>query len=254
MYQHIMSLQCKGDFAYIVPIGDIHLGHREIIAQDALDKLQGYIDWIGDPKNNAYTFLNGDIFDVATMHSVSSPFDQVGSLNEHIKFAEKLFRPIRKRIIGAVRGNHENRLRKLANFNPLETLCAHLDIQYYNISVVIRLDVGQISYLNYFHHTTGGGGTPGGKLNRTRKMCDIYPLGDVFFGSHSHSLHATVIEKIVPNRSMTRNVLHRQAVVGCGHYLSYNNSYAEEAMLECTKTGSPRVRYNGKIKDVHVSL
>ncbi|NLK34125.1 MAG: hypothetical protein GX301_01560 [Gracilibacteraceae bacterium] len=53
-----------------MPLSDFHLG-------DPLfdeEKLQGYIKWIKDNKN-AYTFINGDIFDVAIEGSKGSQYE-----------------------------------------------------------------------------------------------------------------------------------------------------------------------------------
>ena len=161
---------------------------------------------------------------------------------------------MRKKIIGAVSGNHEDRLVKIANYNPLETLCAELGVEFYGISVSVRFDVGSQKYFGYFHHTTGGGGTPGGKLNRTHKLIEIYPMADFVCSAHSHQLHSSPTIKFIPNEDGTRNISHRIVGVGCGHYLDYANSYAEKAMLQPAKIGSPRIRLNGEEKDVHVSF
>ncbi|MGB9693807.1 MAG: hypothetical protein ACPLYF_03090, partial [Fervidobacterium sp.] len=59
----------NSDRVYLVPLGDIHAGAKGV----DIEKLKGYIDWIAK-EPHAYTFLMGDVFDVATIASPTNPF------------------------------------------------------------------------------------------------------------------------------------------------------------------------------------
>jgi hypothetical protein len=251
------------DRAYVIVIGDLHIGDKAF-GRVGLNKVRGYIDWVGEHPESR-VFLNGDIFNCATRQSKTSPFEQEGGLKDHMKLARALFEPIKKQIVGAVDGNHELRLMDFCGYSPVESLCAILNIPYYGDSVVIKFRVGSrsrgkgrektpnISYSFYFHHTTGGGGTPGGKLNRVYKMKDIIRDADVYCGSHNHALIAYPEDALLEGGRGSRILQKKQTFVSCGGYLEWHGSYAEKKMLPPAKIGSPRIRLNGKVRDVHVN-
>jgi len=250
------------DKVYLVPLGDIHLGARGV----DIAKLKGYIDWIKNTPS-AYTFLMGDIWDVATLASASNPHYQEMNLNEAIKFAYDLFSPIKDRILGGISGNHEERLEKYAGFNPLQTFCEALEIPYAGYSAVIRFRIGTlkrksgmisplVEYLLFSHHSTGGGSTLGGKLNRSVKLEEIFEGADAYLIGHSHA--KILGEKSIAYLSKSGNgkatiKYKRIAYIDCGSFLEYDNSYAEMQMLSPSTTGAVRLRMDGTKKDLHIS-
>ncbi|MDP2693130.1 MAG: hypothetical protein Q8O88_05850, partial [bacterium] len=170
--------------ADLIPLGDMHLGD-EYFTKKSLFKLKGYIDWI---KQNPHSrvVLTGDIFNVATRTSKTSPFSR-NWIEDEVDYAVTLFEPIKKQIIGAVDGNHENRLLEFANYSLTKELCYKLSTKEHKViycaeSCMLFLKVGKKltgiskkfrsgersdqTYSIYIHHTTGGGSTVGGKLNR----------------------------------------------------------------------------------------
>ena len=110
------------------------------------------------------------------------------------------------------------------------------------------------SYMSYFHHTTGGGGTIGSGLNRVEKLEGIVQGCDFYCGFHNHKLsHAdTMVFRPNPHsKTIDEKVVH---FITCGGYLGYNGSYAERGMMKPVKLGSPRIRLSGSTEDVHVSI
>jgi hypothetical protein len=254
---------------YLYTIGDIHLGSPNF-SKDAEKKLRGYINFIEETPN-ARCFLMGDVFDTCTLTSKSDPFTSTMTLNQAEKYAKKLFWPIRKKIIGGIKGNHENRLIKLARYSPVESLCENLNTPYYGTSVVLRFNLGlnknggsggvqshRVCYYGYFHHMTGGGGTPGGKFNRVFKMASIMEDMDFYCGAHVHQLGHFIDRVGRPNRIKGTVEMVKRAFILTGGFLDYRNSYAEEAMLSPTKLGSPRIRMDAgsnhdHTKDLHIN-
>lgn len=176
--------------------------------------------------------------------------------------ALEIFRPYKDQIIGATDGNHEARVLDMFGFSPMQSFCSELKIPYCGWSAVIRLKVGKRdgnrfrqNYFIYAHHTTGGGGTIGGKLNRVIKLRDIVDGVDVYLGSHNHQLAVAPQDVFYP--SCQGGLIKRRIwYVDCGSYLSWDNSYAEKGMLAPSKLGSPRIRFSGECDnhDVHISL
>jgi hypothetical protein len=209
----------------------------------------------------------GDVFDVSTLASASNPHYSAMNLNEAIRFAYDLFSPIKDRILGGVSGNHEQRLEKYAGFNPLQTFCETLGIPYAGYSAVLRFKTGKykrktglvspnVEYLMFLHHSTGGGSTLGGKLNRAVKLEEVFEGADAYLIGHSHA--KILGEKSVAYLSKSGNgkatiKYKRIAYIDCGSFLEYDGSYAEEKMLAPSTTGAVRIRMNGVKKDLHIS-
>jgi len=250
------------DKVYLIPLGDLHLGSPNI----DWDKFIGYIDWVKE-HSTAYIFLMGDIFDTAVINGATNIFTQTMSLNSAMETFYNTIFPVKDRILGAITGNHEDRLLKRANFNPLQSLCEMKDIPYCGYSCVIRFRVGRykrksgrvspkVEYVFYAHHTTGGGSTPGGKLNRIDKLTKIFWGADAYLGAHNHfkaegEPRIYYLSKSGNGKATLK--AKRVHLIDTGSFVKWNNSYAEMKMLPPAETGVPRIRMDGKRKDLHVS-
>lgn len=247
------EIKVEADSCYLFPFGDIHIGDKNTDYGLA----ERNIDWV---KNTPDTYVvgTGDWLNCATMGSKSSVFTQDMDLTAQIERCVKLFEPIKDRILGVVSGNHEQRMESFAGYNPLGTVCQRLDVPYFGYSGVVVINVGlgavKRAYTGYLHHTTGGGNTPGGKINRVNALRSIVSNCDFYLGGHNHSLGA------MPTTTRCVDVAHktvkvkRQMLIDCGSYLKWDEGYAEMKGLEPTKLGSPRLRFNGTKRDIHVSL
>jgi hypothetical protein len=256
-----LEKEVKEDCGYIIPIGDLHWGDKSF-KKEGKGKLKGYMDWVM-ARPNAYVFLMGDIYNTASRTSKTTPFeDDPNEFQEAIDFFENY----KERIIGAIDGNHESRMYDEFGISPMQLFCKSLNIPYCKYSAVIRFKVGKRTckgaenryFQNYFiyaHHTTGGGGSVGGKLNRVVKLRDIVEGVDVFLGAHNHQLAVAPQDVFYP--SCQGGIKKRRIwYVDCGSFLEWKDSYAEKGMLVPAKLGSPRIRFSGKEDnhDVHVSL
>jgi hypothetical protein len=261
-----ISATIKADHAYLVPIGDIHLGDRAF-GKVGRHKLKGYLDWVAATPN-ARIFLMGDVFNVAGRGTKTSPFESSAS---EYQDAVGWFRPVRDKILGVIDGNHEARIVDQFGYSPLQGFCALLEIPYCGWSAVLELKVGKgrtNAYYCYMHHTTGGGGSLGGALNRSVKLQDIVQGVDVYCGGHNHQLVTGVKSVYRPDPDGQRVIARKVTYVDCGSYLDYEESYAEKGMYPPGKLGSPRLRFQGyrnaskkgraeshdATHDVHVSL
>ncbi len=239
----------KADAGYLIPIGDLHLGSTSFSAK-GLKLLMGYLDWVKE-RPNARIFLMGDIFDVATRASATSPFE---SSSTEYNRAVDLFAPYAKKIVGAIRGNHCQRLLNYSGYDPMEQFAKILKIPYMGLSTVLRLTVRQQAYYGYMHHSTGGGGSLGSALNRAVKLQDIVQGVDFYCIGHNHQLVNGSRVVYAPNQEGTAIEERRLWYIDCGSFLDYPESYAEMMMLSPGKLGSPRIRLDGKKRDIHVSM
>lgn len=252
----------NADKGYLIPLADFHIGDKGFDKK----KLQGYLDWV-QKESNARIWINGDVLNVATTGSVSSTFDQNLDLKQQIKVAIELLTPVKDKIIGAISGNHEQRLEHYCGYNPLIPVCNALDIPYLGYSAILAIKIqtsrrkrehkkageSQI-YTFYCHHTTGGGGTVGGKMNRVAKLKDVVGNVDGYIGSHNHQLGVIPVEARHYNIRGNRIDSQRQLLIDTGGFLKWDDGYAEKMQLTPTKLGAVRIRMNGLRKDLHCDL
>lgn len=263
----IASVDIPHDHGYLVPIGDLHRGDKHL-SKRGLAKLQGYMQWILD-RPNAYTFLMGDILNVASRGSKTNPFESMSGNDEYAASVE-LFRPLAKagKIIGCCTGNHEQRMYKDYGFNPLQPFCNELGIKYCGFSSCIKIRVGKKrrnssfnqTYWGFAHHGNGGGSL-GASMNRKVKLQEIVHGMDFYMAGHDHQLMVGTRNILLPYRDTIRH--QRVHYIDTGSFLDYDGSYAEEAAMPISKQGAPRIRFEGREDsggaqgghhDVHVSI
>lgn len=252
------EVKIPAEKAYCLPIGDIHWGDHAF-KKVGKEKLKANLDWLAEHRDHAFGVLMGDVFNVAGIHTKTSPFTSDSS---EYKEAEEFFKPYASLFVGAVRGNHEDRLRNTFGFDPLDLFCTHLGIPYFGASALLRIQVGARPDSNWFwnsyymavHHTTGGGGTLGNALNTVQKLEKVIPGCDVYAGGHTHQLVTGVRQHFIP--TPTGPKMQKVHYVVCGSYLDYEESYAEDKMMAPGKLGSPRIRFGGlrDKRDVHISI
>ena len=264
----VVKHQVREPFCYLYPISDVHLGSKDF-GEESEAKLRGYLNWV-EKTPEARITLVGDILNTATRDTKGSLADQKLHLKDQIDFAYELFKPVKEKIIGATDGWHETVLEKYCGLSPTTTLCALLGVEYLGYSGAIVLGVGQrkrtaeernptpnCTYIIYQHHTTGGGATPGGKINRIDRLRLLVANADVYLGAHNHALGAMPVTTHIIDERTGAVEERRQLLVDCGGYFQWNGSYAEAMQLPPLKRGSARIRFEGgggRTKDVHVDL
>ena len=261
----LLEKEDRRNFVYLLPLGDVHCGS----AQSDLTKFEGYLNWA--KKEKAYIFLMGDLYDTVTKDGVSDLFDCNMNLQESKHYLRDRLRPVKDLIVGAIIGNHEQRLVRFAGCDLIEDLCDDLGVPYCGFSSVLHIGVGhnarhradgdktcsRISYTAFMHHTTGGGATPGGKLNRVYKLTDLFEGADLLIGAHNHMEIAGTVDRYRLHRTDDgKSILKPDKVflIDSGSFLNWDGSYAEQMMLPPSHTGAPRIRLDGLRHDIHVSL
>jgi len=260
------------DHIYFVPIGDFHCGDKSALGGSkpegikATKKFRDMVKWIKDTPE-AYTFLMGDIFDSTIRSSIGNVHDNQFNLGEAKEYVTEELRPIKHKIIGVIEGNHEERISKAVGDSPIIDLSKYLDIEYFpNWCAYLFLNVGNNKdfkndkyrpylYTAFLHHMIGGGATPGGKINRLKKMKGM-ALADLYCGAHVH-IKGTFKEKyIVPDIRTKQIIEDQETYVATGSFMGYA-SYSIKGMYEKPATGAVRIRLNGspeKGKDIHASI
>ena len=241
------------DNCIILPLSDIHVGDPHFNEKKYLKM----IEWI---KNNPNVFvtLGGDLINNAIVGSVSDIYGEVKTPTQAKKWVVKSLMPIKDRIIGVVQGNHENRSKKLTNWDITEDIAEELEAPYNAEALYINIKLGnyknngRVNYTMYLTHGSGGGGTPGGRMNSIYKANKIV-LADLYVMGHVHNMGTFPDTIFVPDlRHKRLEQVKRQYVVS-GSYTEYGG-YSEAFMMAPGKTGCPRIHLSGMKKNFHVSI
>ena len=149
----------------IIPIGDVHVGDEF----SDLKMFKNVVDYVM-AKPNRYVILNGDLMDMALTTSVSDSYGAVLSPSQQIKKVADILRPLKKRILGMLGGNHEFRVYKSTGIDISRYLALELGIEhlYCDNSFMLFVKVGESQtsrpskikqqvYSIFVQHGHGGG-------------------------------------------------------------------------------------------------
>ena len=78
--------------------------------------------------DNVYCLLNGDIMDNATTTSVGDTYTQIYSPEQQIDLITELFLPIKDKILGITKGNHEHRSYKKEGIDVMKFVARNLGL------------------------------------------------------------------------------------------------------------------------------
>jgi len=140
-------------YAEVVFLGDSHLGSPQFDRPRFLSMLEYCL------KNSIYTFLMGDMIELATRHSVGGGVyeQEFAGQTQHEQMVE-LLRPLAKKglILGSLQGNHEERVYKESGVNISKALARELDVPYLGDACWNTFRVGKQVYSIYSLHGRSG--------------------------------------------------------------------------------------------------
>lgn len=241
------------DCIYLLGVSDLHVGAPE---HDAV-YTENLLRWVKETPN-AYLLLNGDLANCATKSSKSDVYEETMSPNEQRKYLSKLFVPIKDRVLGLTEGNHEQRIRRDTSIDICQDLAEALDCPYGREALLLQVRLGQgrnkkpLSYLIYATHGWSAARTAGGKVNMGVSLPNIV-FADCYIVGHTHTKY--VYEKIylMPDEQNRKVRRVKQIIASSGSILDYGG-YAVGKGYPPGAKGIPRIRLDGKRKDVHASI
>lgn len=190
----------------IICLADVHYGN-EAFDETFFTNVMDYIY----RNENVYVVLNGDLIEGQTKNAPSSVFSQTtASIQEQIGWIVEKLKPIANRIISVCGGNHDSdRQMKEVGITPTDmivSLLAQVDPTITErycqdssgcfdfINIGFRPKNNNRRYTTAFtlfhQHSTGGGTTKGGQVNRSVKTRDSMPPSMVVITSHVHNPEA----------------------------------------------------------------
>jgi len=224
----------------LVPFGDVHFGAKEC----NIERAKKTIEWIIS-KPDARVILMGDLLNSSTKVSVGAgTFDETTSGQAQYDFMLEMLKPIKDKIYGALQGNHEERVRKETGYDITKMLAKDLGCKYYGFGCFTKLKVKDQNYIIYSTHGSSGATLPYTKIKKALDM-GKYIESDVLLYAHVHSLQVhTQQYKSVNIRNKTVEKRSKYYVL-TGHYLNYEDSYAEMKNIVPEKQGSPTITFTG---------
>lgn len=236
--------------AYIIPIGDVHLGNKGCNVR----KLQYVINLILKTPN-CYTIILGDLAETATKESVGKAmFDEDIHLPDQIAAIVSALKPLalKGKILGVITGNHEMRMEYLTGINPMFMIADKLDIPYLGFQGYIRANVGQQSYNIMCHHGVGGGSTAAGKMKSAERLNKVADA-DIYISGHTHGLNY-FFDEIMTFGQSDEIIPKKRHYVSAGSFLDYWDGYAEMKLLQPSTCGSVFIELRNDVKDVRVTI
>ena len=237
----------KADEVKLIPLGDIHLGEAGCDTK----LLKGTLDYI--KKSDSQVIGMGDYINAGTRNSVSDIYSETMNPMEEYETMIEYLEPIKENIWGFLVGNHEYRIWRESGINVAKFMAKELDTKYLGFSIFTKLKVKNQNYSIYATHGSSGAWTPEGKLRAVRKLGESFDA-DVYLMGHVHDLSVQSEERRAINYKNKVIDRRKRYYVITGHFLNYEDSYAEMRNMKPGKKGIAKIKFFGDRWDCHVSI
>lgn len=237
------------DYAELIFWGDVHWGHPGCNVRRA----QSMLDYCLE--NKVYILGMGDYIEAGLRESVGdSVYIQEFNPDKQAEQMVGLLMPLAKAglLIGMLRGNHEARISKETSVDITKWMARVLDVPYLGAACWNLLYVGSQSYTLYALHGSTGSRFIHTKLKAVTDISHNFDA-DIIAMGHVHELADDWL--IVQQVSRTRKVVaeRKKILLLTGHYLNYDDSYAQEKGYGVGKQGSPKLKLFSEKSDLHAS-
>ena len=244
--------------AYVIPLSDLHIG-----AGFNERKFKGYRDWILE-RDNAYCVVLGDVTDNSIADSIGDVYGTMRP-DEQKDMAEEVLRPLAEagKILAWVDGNHERRSSKKTDQFIGKDLCKILGI--YDIydpnGIYMFVSVGydrakglrnRNVYTGFVIHGYTGARRAGGKANAMEDMARGVQA-DFYICAHAHAKMVFPSYSLLPETRSKSLRFRKRTHVMAGSFQSWGG-YAIQKCYQPTPMGSPRLRLDGRLLDLHCSV
>ena len=218
-------------------IADVHLGAKEHKEKEWADFCSNFLN---DP--NAYLILGGDLINNGTKNSISGPFEDIMRPREQKIVMAEMLKPLSKRILCAIPGNHEGRSGKDADDDPMYDIMCKLNLEdlYRENMAFIKLQLGKQSkapnsnsftYVLAVVHGTGGGIWTGAAVNRNERFGYTIDGVDALLVGHSHKPYVAQPGKIVVDPQNNKVTVKPFKIVVATSWMNYGGYPARKEML-----------------------
>lgn len=252
-----VDLECSEHRPIICPFGDMHYGSNNFNKKLFEENLQ----WAWENKN-VYIIGMGDWLEAATRTSVGAGvYDQNSIAGDQLNDVVNLFKPFADegRILGITNGNHEDRIYNATGVDVTRVMASMLNVPYFKNGGFFRIRVGpkqaknaQIYHI-YATHGSSGATLPHTKIKRCLDLATFIDA-DVYIMGHVHDSQIITQEyQCIDNRN--KQILKRDKYyVLTGHYLDWQDSYAQAKSMRPSKQGTPKIKLSNEVYRIRISL
>jgi len=239
----------RPDTFYIYPIGDIHAGSIHCAEHKIRDKVEEIRQ-----QRNAYWIGMGDYADSITQKDRRWNTQEIANWVERDNIAEterqfvsNLLKPIAKKCICLLTGNHEETIHKELQYNLTGNVCKDLDVPYGGYSSFIRLlfkrKGSTESHIVKVHawHGAGAAQTEGARLMRLMRLVNEMEA-DVYLMGHLHAMTQHQPDRLAIRGNKIKSVPLIAAITGSWLTTYTQNappSYAEMLGFKPSRIGCP---------------
>ncbi len=224
--------------------------------------------------HNMFTVLTGDLCESAIKSSKGDLFTQVGTPQDQRDQMIEWLYPIRKKILGMVSGNHEDRIYKDAGVDICKDIAVALGIPYRPEGLLIKISFGSgneghpekpYTYFIYFTHGYGGARTKSSKAVKVERTA-TWIHADCYIMSHDHVVNAAPDVYLLPDPRTHKEMIgkrefdvgrikaHRKILVKANAFLKWGG-YAERLGFPPSDLDTPVITFSGSGKPrVHVTV
>lgn len=236
----------------LLPLFDVHVG----MAQARLDLLEEICNALL-PIPNAYAILGGDLMEAATKDAPgNASFTQTKRIQEQADYLQDLLTPLAKagRILAGIPGNHERRLIKSVDYDPMATIAKSLGFPYESGGqAYLQLQVGSCGYLVFAYHGRGSAATVGARVNQALKLRSIFPDAHLYLTGHTHQPFVAKVGWPRADGSGQLRTQH-QYIVSVPSFVEYFGSYAEADAATPLPVGFTYLKLGGMSERIEVHM
>lgn len=151
---------------------------------------KGFQECINTVKNKEHALMVavGDVLEMALKDSIGSVYGQQLRPHDQVVLFRDEIKPVAHKVLLMMPGNHENRVIKAADIDPLEIgICDYYGIPYFNEPTIMVVSWKNLFFTFYFRHGKSGSTTPGGKLNAAARPLSFLPHIQFVVMAHVHT-------------------------------------------------------------------
>ena len=241
----------------IPPISDAHFGNS-LFSKRHFMRTLGFLE-----KPNAYTVGNGDLCESTLRTSKGEIFKQIGSPEDQRDQMIEWLYPYRKKILGLVDGNHEDRIYKEAGIHIMKDIAKALGVPYRPEGLLHKISFGDgnrrtkgkpFVFWLYQTHGYGGARTKSSKAVKVERTA-TWIHADFYVMSHDHVVNAAPDVYLLPDPRtraekykgeetgfrIGRVTAHRKMLIKTNAYLKWGG-YAEFGGFPPTDLTTPLIK------------
>lgn len=237
---NFLTLEDHPNKLTVVPLADAHYGSPEFNEtrwHEAVKRIQD------DP--DCYCVLVGDLLDTALRSSVGDVYRAVASPGEQKEWLIGELTPIKDKILGAVGGNHERRMVRETDTDPLYDVMLTLgrenvyrqNICFMQIKLTSKCkgkDKQRQEFSFLITHGAGGGQYIGSSANKVQNFAMSFEGIDCVISGHTHKPVTFPVSKLCFEDG---RILRKQFVVAvASSFLDYGGYPAEKMMQPTAHT------------------